>query len=197
MSKVKIEQVNNLGNPCSYCHEGAYKPGVVVKPTKYQYIDICEECYEKVEVCLLCGIMTAEDNMIFNDIEESCVQHNFIKISEYLRLNDILEKSAEKIDKVSITIEDVDKENKLSDDHYREQSIQPIEVQEQIIENNTNVPTKARHLICMSIKHIIRCGQKSDNNPWEKEIRKAVNYLFRALTGKWIHEVDDLNKYLR
>lgn len=88
-------------------------------------------------------------------------------------------------------------QSKLSDPHYRSQNIQPIDIQEQIQDNNKVIPDKPRHLICMSIKHIVRAGLKGDNNPWEKDIHKAINYLFRAITGKWIWEVENLDKYLK
>ena len=83
--------------------------------------------------------------------------------------------------------------SKLKDTHYRNKPIQPIELQEQLMDFNEEVPPKQRHLIAMASKHIVRAGEKTDN-PWEQDIHKAMNYLFRSVTGMWLDEAD-LNKY--
>jgi hypothetical protein len=77
----------------------------------------------------------------------------------------------------------------VSDNHYRKMNIQATDIAEQIMENNVDVPVKSRYLVCMGIKHLIRLGLKKDND-WEKELKKAINYFVRALTGKWVWQVD-------
>lgn len=76
---------------------------------------------------------------------------------------------------------------KLHDDHYRNKVIEPIMVQEQVMLDLTSVPADRRHFLAQAIRYIMRAGTKADN-PWEKDIEKALNYLNRTLTGKWWDE---------
>lgn len=69
--------------------------------------------------------------------------------------------------------------------HYAEKRIEPIDVQEQIMEVLVNIPPVQRHLIAHSVKYLMRAGSKA-GEPWEKDIQKAFNYLHRALTGEWV-----------
>lgn len=89
----------------------------------------------------------------------------------------------------------VEKPNTFSDDHYQKMPIQAIDVQEQIIEMNIAIPERARLDIAYGTKYPIRAGIKVGED-WQKDIRKAINYYIRALTGKWAHELD-LNVYFK
>lgn len=180
---------------CVHCNTSSAWFTEIKFPVKTFYL--CGDCTCKATICEDCGLIEIlgpydSDFKIggygLNNID-GCQHNKKTDLFSLIEDNQEIEPLKQK--------EKQDKENKVSDDHYRAQQIQPIHVQEQIIEQNVNVPIKARHLICMAIKHIIRCGQKRDNNSWEKELRKAINYLFRALTGKWIHEVDNIEKYLK
>lgn len=71
--------------------------------------------------------------------------------------------------------------------HYTKQSIETIDVQEQIMTIQTNIPPDRRHCLAHSLKYIMRAGIKSGED-WEKDLQKALNYLHRALTGNWIDE---------
>ena len=73
---------------------------------------------------------------------------------------------------------------KKHDEHYR-QNIEPIEVIENRIENPGDVPAKAVYSISQAIKYLLRAGLKSEQ-PWKKDVEKAINYLTRALTGDWV-----------
>ena len=70
-------------------------------------------------------------------------------------------------------------------DHYANMRTESIKIMEEIIEDNVEVPMKARLNLAMAQKHLKRAGTKN-GEPWEKDIEKAINYLTRALTGEWI-----------
>ena len=75
------------------------------------------------------------------------------------------------------------------DSHYAEQEIEPILVQEQVSKHLAKIgvpPERAIH-ITTAIKYQMRAGIK-DGESWEKDIKKAENYLHRARTGKWLGE---------
>lgn len=71
----------------------------------------------------------------------------------------------------------------MHNEHYKTKAIEPIEVMEQILE--LPIDRKVALNLAMSIKHIMRCGSKKDNDS-AKEIEKALNYLTRAKTGGWM-----------
>jgi len=78
-----------------------------------------------------------------------------------------------------------------SDSHYREieenGTIEPIVIMEQLAERmiKNEVPADAIANIILAQKHITRGGNKAGED-WRKEIQKSINYLTRAVTGKWI-----------
>ena len=71
------------------------------------------------------------------------------------------------------------------DDHYADKSIQPIDEIEEVMEKNTDIPVKNRYSVAQSIKYIRRAGTK-EGEDWKKDLRKAMNYLNRAITGEWL-----------
>ena len=84
-------------------------------------------------------------------------------------------------------------------DHYERlaaQEVEPIIIME-AISRRQNIPEVPRMNIVLAEKHILRAGEK-DDNPWDKEIYKAEDYLHRARTGKWmtdsIREIEKLRK---
>ena len=62
-----------------------------------------------------------------------------------------------------------------------------IRLAEDIIERD-DVPVKVRMLIAMGLKYLIRVGDKGD---WEKDLKKGLNYITRAATGKWAKNADE------
>lgn len=70
------------------------------------------------------------------------------------------------------------------DDHYKNLQIESIKIQEQIMKSQTIIPQEKRFLIATAVKYIMRAGLK--NKDWSIDIEKAINYLHRAVTGKWI-----------
>jgi len=67
-------------------------------------------------------------------------------------------------------------------EHYSDREF-IISAMEQINERET-IPPSARLDIALALKHHLRAGTKK-SEPWEKEIRKTINYLERSLSGKW------------
>lgn len=74
----------------------------------------------------------------------------------------------------------------MKKNHYTNQSIQPIDVQEQTMSQDRcqEIPIEALYCIAISIKYPMRAGRKK-GVPWQDDIRKAIDYLERALSGKW------------
>ena len=70
------------------------------------------------------------------------------------------------------------------DDHYAKMQIQPVDVQEQILNAESGLTSTQKHHICEAIAYQMRAGLK-DGQDWKKDIEKAENYLHRARTGKW------------
>ena len=119
-----------------------------------------------------------------------------------LALGDLLDSEKLKIDKNDLyTVADDSsasyelKSESLSDEHYKGLPFEPFQVQEQINEYNVEIPLKARLAVAYGTKYPVRAGRKKGEN-WQKDIRKAINYYFRALTGKWISE-SDITEYFK
>ena len=72
-----------------------------------------------------------------------------------------------------------------NDQHYANKEIEPILVQEQIMETVSEVPAKSRLCIAQAIRYLMRAGTKQGED-WKKELSKAENYIHRARTGEWI-----------
>lgn len=72
-----------------------------------------------------------------------------------------------------------------NDQHYASKDIEPILVQEQIMETVSEIPAKARLCIAQAIRYLMRAGTKQGED-WKKELSKAENYIHRARTGEWI-----------
>ena len=69
--------------------------------------------------------------------------------------------------------------------HYTALDIQPWLVMEQCIKKRPEMlPDEACFNIACSIKYLMRAGRK-ENEPWRKDIKKAITLLNRALTGEW------------
>ena len=77
--------------------------------------------------------------------------------------------------------------NDLYDDHYTDQKIEPIEVQEQLMRDLVNVPPEVRHLLAHVVRYVMRAGNKK-GDPWKKDLNKAFNYLHSAIHGRWVGE---------
>jgi len=75
--------------------------------------------------------------------------------------------------------------HKLHDDHYADKGIEPILVQEQVM-NNEGIPRPAVLHVAQAVRYILRAGTKK-GEPWQKDIEKAFNYLHRALKGTWLN----------
>jgi hypothetical protein len=70
------------------------------------------------------------------------------------------------------------------DDHYSKMKIQPVDVQEQILAQESGLTPTQKHHICEAIAYQMRAGLK-EGQDWRKDLEKAENYLHRARTGKW------------
>jgi hypothetical protein len=70
------------------------------------------------------------------------------------------------------------------DDHYSKTTIQPVDVQEQILNAESGLTPTQKHHICEAIAYQMRAGLK-EGQDWRKDLEKAENYLHRARTGKW------------
>ena len=73
------------------------------------------------------------------------------------------------------------------DDHYIRMRIQPVDVQEQILAQPSEVEHVARHHIAVAVAYQMRAGMK-EGQDWRKDLEKAENYLHRARTGLWIND---------
>jgi len=71
------------------------------------------------------------------------------------------------------------------DQHYASKEIEPILVQEQIMETVSEIPAKARLCMAQAVRYLMRAGTKQGED-WKKELSKAENYIHRARTGEWI-----------
>jgi len=69
------------------------------------------------------------------------------------------------------------------DKHYSIQQIEPIDVIENFLSMGSLPPIVA-FSVAQALKYILRSGLK-EGQPWNKELQKAMNYLYRALNGRW------------
>jgi len=74
---------------------------------------------------------------------------------------------------------------KNHDSHYSKQTIEPINVIEQVARNidKTELSPEAKNSILQATKYLLRIGCKDEPL---KELAKARNYINRASTGKWV-----------
>lgn len=70
------------------------------------------------------------------------------------------------------------------DEHYAKKAIEPIAVIEQIM-GNENMPAQSRYHVGNAIKYLMRAGSKK-GEAYEKDLEKALNYIHRALYGRWL-----------
>jgi hypothetical protein len=76
--------------------------------------------------------------------------------------------------------------NSNYDKHYTECRIQPIEVKEMLwSRGSVYIPSSTAGNIGDAIARLMRIGLK-DGEPWEKEVEKAINELYRARYGVWL-----------
>lgn len=59
-----------------------------------------------------------------------------------------------------------------------------IELIEQVV-SRKSIPRRPAYMIGNALKYLCRAGNKPDES-WEDDVRKAENYLHRAISGKWI-----------
>ena len=90
-----------------------------------------------------------------------------------------------------MTVDEKQEAGNNHDKHYleieQELGIQPIQVGEFIAANEA-IPRKAAKHLATASEYLIRAGRKGE--PWEKDARKAMNHIHRAITGRWIGEAD-------
>ena len=77
------------------------------------------------------------------------------------------------------------------DSHYqRPDGIEPIEVIEDLIMRQWQkncVPPQAMYSIGNALKYLLRAGLK-EGQPYHKDLDKAMNYIHRAKSGKWVND---------
>jgi hypothetical protein len=73
------------------------------------------------------------------------------------------------------------------DDHYKDQDLEPIVLQELVAErlDRTELTATQKYSLLAALKYAKRIGQKKGEDI-SKESDKLANYLHRAVTGKWI-----------
>ena len=83
--------------------------------------------------------------------------------------------------------------NMVDPDHYKKGTFQTIDIIEDFLESRYDsrlLTTNQKYLICNTIKYISRAGLKGPT-PEDAitDLKKAENYLHRAITGEWIKDV--------
>lgn len=81
--------------------------------------------------------------------------------------------------------------NMVDPDHYKKGSFQTIDVIEEFLDNESRLITaKQKYLIGNAIKYLSRAGLKG-STPEDAitDLKKAENYIHRAITGEWIKDV--------
>ena len=68
--------------------------------------------------------------------------------------------------------------------HYKGMKTETIAIIEDFIQQDSKLTPAQRYHCSQALKYIFRAGRKGDVNT---DIRKAENYLHRALTGEWIN----------
>jgi Leucine-rich repeat (LRR) protein len=78
--------------------------------------------------------------------------------------------------------------NMVDPDHYKKGSFQTIDVIEEFLDNESRLLTeKQKYLIGNAIKYLSRAGLKgSTQEDAITDLKKAENYIHRAITGEWI-----------
>jgi hypothetical protein len=79
------------------------------------------------------------------------------------------------------------KDARRHDDHYVGGELEPVHIQEMVGErlDKTDLSYASKHSAIAALKYAGRMGRKKGENV-EKEADKIANYLYRAITGKWI-----------
>lgn len=82
-------------------------------------------------------------------------------------------------------------DNVVDPDHYKKGSFQTIDVIEEFLDNESRLLTeKQKYLIGNAIKYLSRAGLKgSTQEDAITDLKKAENYIHRAITGEWIKDV--------
>ena len=70
------------------------------------------------------------------------------------------------------------------DDHYRRCTVSSIDVKEMLWARD-ELPTQVRGNVGDAVARLMRMGLKA-GEPWEKEVEKAINELYRARYGIWL-----------
>ncbi len=77
----------------------------------------------------------------------------------------------------------------LHDKHYKRPNVsEAIEIIEDLMVQHWQknaVPPQASYHISNALKYLLRAGLK-EGQPYHKDLDKAMNYIHRAKTGKWI-----------
>jgi len=77
----------------------------------------------------------------------------------------------------------------LHDTHYKRQNVsEPIEIIEDLMIQHWHknaLPPQAAYHIGNALKYLMRAGLK-EGQPYHKDLDKALNYITRAKTGKWL-----------
>lgn len=78
--------------------------------------------------------------------------------------------------------------NMVDPDHYKKGAFQTIDVIEEFLENESRLLTaKQKYAIGNAIKYLSRAGLKgSTPDDAITDLKKAENYIHRAITGEWI-----------
>lgn len=78
--------------------------------------------------------------------------------------------------------------NMVDPDHYKKGAFQTIDVIEEFLENESRLLTaKQKYSIGNAIKYLSRAGLKgSTPDDAITDLKKAENYIHRAITGEWI-----------
>lgn len=76
-------------------------------------------------------------------------------------------------------------ETQLHDSHYADKQIEPILVQEQIVSQEGTLDPKARLFVAQAMRYLMRAGCKQ-GEPANKDLDKALNYIYRARHGVWM-----------
>lgn len=81
--------------------------------------------------------------------------------------------------------------NMVDPDHYKKGAFQTIDVIEEFLDNESGLLTaKQKYSIGNAIKYLSRAGLKG-STPEDAitDLKKAENYIHRAITGEWIKDV--------
>ena len=84
-------------------------------------------------------------------------------------------------------------DNMVDPDHYKKGTFQTIDVIEEFLESRYDsrlLTAKQKYSIGNAIKYLSRAGLKG-STPEDAitDLKKAENYIHRAITGEWIKDV--------